>query len=161
GAWDRGAFAFGTSSSANPLPTADSVTPNSGTAAYQIFSAKYSDANGYAKLVMVNLLFRASPTSSVCWARYHLSDNKLYLQDDTGKVALGPVIPGSTGSVQNSQCMLSGTGSSAVGSGNTLTVGVAITFKSSFAGSKQILMYSADVYEQSSGWQNRGTWSVP
>src|SRR5581483_10368481 len=43
-------------------------------------------------------------------------------------------------------------------SGNTLTLRLSITFKSTFAGTKNIYMWAADANGTNSGWQLRGTW---
>lgn len=160
GSWERGAFAFLAGTGAPP--TADSVTPNSGSGLSQSFNVQYSDGDGYTDLRSLNLLFNSSLNNvGACWVRYRVSGNKLYLQDDTGTQVIGPLIPGSTGSLQNSQCVLHGTGSSAIGSGNSMSLTLSITFSSTFAGSRSIYAYAEDNTTQSSGWQTLGTWDVP
>src|SRR5262249_46294533 len=44
--------------------------------------------------------------------------------------------------------------------GNTLTLNLALSFAPSFAGTKNIYTYGANV-SANSGWQARGTWTVP
>jgi hypothetical protein len=87
----------------------------------------------------------------------------LFLVDDAGDAG-GPfsttTLP-STGTVQNSQCSIAAAGSSFVGSGNTLTLKLAVTFKAPFAGNKVFYMAAQDTSSVSSGWHALGTWSVP
>ena len=46
-------------------------------------------------------------------------------------------------------------------SGNTLTLNVPMTFLAGFAGAKNIYMSANDVSEATTGWQQRGAWTVP
>lgn len=166
--WTRGAFVFSSSSSPAPapsgasVPTADSVSPASGSGLAQTFSARYSDADGYTNLRALNLLFRNStPSLRACWVRYDAQNRVFYLQDDAGKALIGPMAMGSKGTLQNSQCVLNGSGSSITASGNSLILNASITFKSTFAGSKDIRMYAQDVTTLNSPWIDRGNWTVP
>jgi hypothetical protein len=67
-------------------------------------------------------------------------------------------LPGS-GSAQNSQCTINGSGSSVMGSGKVLTLTLSITFSSSFSGNRVI--YAAAQDSTNSGWQTMGTWNTP
>jgi len=75
-----------------------------------------------------------------CYLAYVAGMNSLLLVDDSGDAggpfAGGMVLNGSAGTIQNSQCSISGAGSSAAMSGNTLTLN--ITFKSGFTGNRAI-----------------------
>jgi hypothetical protein len=69
----------------NPVPTADSVNPSSGTGISQSFTAAFSDANGYAELNTVYLLFSSGvATANVCQVAYSRMTNLLYLTNDAG-----------------------------------------------------------------------------
>ena len=78
----------------------------------------------------------------------------IYLVDDAGDggYAGSPMPLPSASIVQNSQCTISGTGSSVSASGNTLTLTLAITFKPAFGGNKAVYM-AARSNTQNSGWQ--------
>jgi hypothetical protein len=67
----------------------------------------------------------------------------------------------SSGTLQNSQCVLNGSGSSAVGSGNSLTVTASLSFKPALAGAKTIYLYAEGSTGLSSGWVSRGAWTAP
>ena len=64
--------------------------------------------------------------------------------------------PGS-GSQQNSQCALNGSGSTVSSSGNTLTVNLALTFLAAFTGTKNVYMDATNPFE-TVNWQSVGTW---
>jgi hypothetical protein len=80
------------------------------------------------------------------------------LLTDAGQPPSGSLTPGG-GTQQNSQCVLSGTGSSATVSGQTLTLNLALTFLPAFNGAKYVYMQANGQFA-STGWQARGAWSV-
>jgi hypothetical protein len=51
--------------------------------------------------------------------------------------------------------------SSVVLSGNSLTLNLAMAFTSAYGGAKNIYMYAQNASGANSGWQTRGTWTVP
>ena len=69
------ALAVNASASAGP-PTVVSVTPNSGAAASQTFTAVYSYPNGVADLAAVRILFNATATDA-CYVAYFPPTNGL------------------------------------------------------------------------------------
>ena len=91
---------------------------------------------------------------------YVRSTNSLYLYNDAGNSITGPLTPGGPGSLSNSQCTLSGPGSSVSGSGNTLTLNLAESFTLNFQGVKTIYGAVTDNAMLTSGWQNLGTFMV-
>ena len=68
---------------------------------------------------------------------------------------------GTSATLQNSQCIISAAGSSVNASGNVLTVILAVTFQSAFAGAKNIYSFAQTIGGLNSGWQSLGTWTVP
>jgi hypothetical protein len=82
----------------------------------------------------------------------------MYLASDTG-VWQGPLKMGSTGTLQNSQCILNMAGSSATASGNTLTLNLALTFTAGFSGAKNVYMEVANA-THNSRWSAYGSWTV-
>jgi hypothetical protein len=147
-----------------PSPTAVSVTPNSGSGANQVFAFEYSDTNGYTHLSLAYAGF--GPTAygdeHTCRVEYVRATNALYLKNDAGTVFLGPVTPGGVGTLSNSQCALNASESAVSGSGNILTLRLALSFTPAFAGTQGIFMYADDRNGQTTpGRQQRGTWTVP
>jgi hypothetical protein len=147
---------------AAPPPTADAVSPATGSGSSQTFQLQYSDQFGGTRLTSAwawfNATFAASATNS-CLAYYDRSAGRLNLLSDNGSAWLQGTL-GTSGTLQNSQCAIALGSSAAAVSGNTLTLTLATTFKSPFGGAKNVYMYAANG-TANSGWQTRGTWTVP
>jgi len=142
-------------------PQALSVSPSSGSGTSQTFQFVYSDANGYEQIGWAHAMFQTAVNqANACYAYYLRSGNSLWLRNDAGTAWLGPVTPGQAGSLTNSQCTLGGQASSVSGSGDTLTINLALTFDPAFAGQKNVYMFVADTTGLNSGWQYRGTWNT-
>ena len=145
-----------------PPPAVVSATPNSGSGASQTFSYLISDPKGDADLTQVWMEISSglTATANSCYTRYDIGPNALYLYNDAATAWLGPITPGSSTTLQNSQCVLNAAGSGASLSGNNLTVNVSLNFLPAFAGSKNIYV-SANSASLNTGWQTEGTWAVP
>ncbi|HEY1754001.1 MAG TPA: hypothetical protein VGG72_01300 [Bryobacteraceae bacterium] len=155
-----------TTSNAIAPPSPAGVSPAAGTGTTQTFTFSFTDPNGFADLSVLDILIDnyLDGTGACYVALVPSSANSgyLYLVDDAGDggYASGtPMSLPSSGSLANSQCTISGTGSSVSGSGNTLTATLNITFTPSFAGNK-IFYMAARSATQNSGWQALGTWDV-
>ncbi|HLK21289.1 MAG TPA: hypothetical protein VKT81_20200, partial [Bryobacteraceae bacterium] len=142
-----------------PPPSVVSVTPNSGSGSAQTFSFLYTDTGGASTIasaqVMVNSTFTGTGS---CYLFYVQGVNQMFLASDAG-VWQGPLTPGASGTLQNSQCALSGATSSVLASGNNLTVNFGLTFAAGFAGAKNIY---AEVRTSTTdvGWFTLGTYTV-
>ena len=134
------------------------VSPSSGSGDTQTFALTYADPGGYAAIVSASTVMgSALSASNSCYTYFARSSNAVYLENDAGNQWLGPVVLGQSGTLQNSQCSITGTGSSSSGSGYTLTLNLAVTFKT--PGVKNIYM---EVYDGTdSGWQQKATWTAP
>jgi len=147
----------------NQPPSVVSVTPSSGSGlGPQTFSFVYSDPNGFTYLNTLKAQFTPNGgNANSCFLQYVRYANSLYLMNDTATGFLGPVTLGAAGTLQNSQCSVNAGSSSASGSGNNLTMNLAITFTSSFAGTQTTWMKADDNGGLTSGWQVVGSWTVP
>uniref|UniRef100_Q02BK6 Beta-propeller repeat protein n=1 Tax=Solibacter usitatus (strain Ellin6076) TaxID=234267 RepID=Q02BK6_SOLUE len=135
------------------------VTPASGNGAGQVFSFQFADPAGATDLTSVGALFGVSAgTSGACAVSYDRVHNALFLLTDSGQAPAGSITPGS-GTQQNSQCTLSGAGSTVALSGPTLTLNLALTFLPAFNGSKTVYMQAITPLA-STAWQPKGAWSV-
>ena len=145
------------------VPTANSVTPNSGSGASQTFALQYSDSAGATSLHSVWAYFNATlanPASNSCLLYYNVAANQINLLQNSG-TAWFAATPGAATTLQNSQCSLNVAESSVLLSGNTLRLNLAMTFAPAYAGAKNIYMYAADTSGSNSGWQLLGSWTVP
>jgi len=142
-------------------PAVVSLSPASGNGLTQTFTATYSDPDGLNNLGTLKLLFNTAISGvSACDIYYYPVTNQLYLYNDAGLGTLGPITPGSSSSLSNSQCEISGTGTSVSSSGNSLTVQFAVTFQNTFTGAKNSYMEAISTSGgASSGWSQVGTWT--
>jgi hypothetical protein len=142
-------------------PTVGTLTPSSGSGVMQTFSAVITDPSGLFDLKSTHLLFNTTTANQAasCSVYYAAAGNQLYIYNDGGGALLAPVTPGSASTVSNSQCTLSGTGSSISRSGNTLTMNVALTFSSTFTGLKNSYVYASGNDGLNTGWVQAGTWT--
>jgi hypothetical protein len=141
-------------------PANVSANPATGSTASQVFTAAYSDAQGYQDITQALFMVAGNAGGAAgCVAMWNPATNSFYLGNDAATVWQGPIVGGSTGTLQNSQCTLNGAASSGSGLGNTLTVNFSISFKAAFTGTKNMYML---VYGSAgnSGWQQEGTWTL-
>jgi len=145
------------------LPPANvSVAPSSGAGSSQAFGFTYSDPYGYTDIGSVQMhLGSQLVANSVCYIQYTRATNTAQLLNDagTGYVGSGGIL-GGAGTLTNSQCTLNVGSSSASGSGNNLTVNLALAFKPGFAGAKNTSMNVSNNASVSAGWQVKGTWTA-
>jgi uncharacterized repeat protein (TIGR01451 family) len=149
-------------------PEATAVSPGAGNGASQTFTFTFSDPAGYQNLgvldVLINNYLDGIQACYIALVPSGANAGTLYLVDDGGDAG-GPfagymALPG-TGSVSNSQCTVSGTGSSVVGSGTTITLTLNIGFSASFTGNRIFYTAARDTGTGNSGWQALSTWQVP
>ena len=128
----------------------------------QTFTATYSDTNGTADVYETDLLINTTNTSgaSACYVSWLSSTNGLYLASDSGGWPT-PITPGSSNTLQNSQCTVYGTGSSIALSGNQATMTVRVSFNAAFAGAKfTYLRIFGNQGANYTGMQQMGAWTV-
>jgi hypothetical protein len=160
--WEaRGSWVVQGAAAANAPPSALAVSPSAGSGSSQTFTYTFSDSNGHADLSNVRVLINGGLNSTAgCYGYYVVSTNQLLLLNDAGTAWNGPVNLGSSGTVSNSQCSINAAGSSANGSGNTLTLKLATAFSSGFGGTKTNYASAMDTAGLFSGWEARGSWTV-
>lgn len=143
-------------------PSIVGVTPNTGSGGSSVFNYQYSDSGGVSQLAGVwGLIAAQISLPNSCMWEFVPASNAFYLLDDAAGTYLGPIAAGSSATLQNSQCILNGSLSSASTSGSTLTVGVSLTFKAGFSGLKNLYLYTQDLNTSAAGWTNKGTWTTP
>jgi hypothetical protein len=142
--------------------TSDSVAPQSGTGSSQAFSLKYSDTVGAADIASAWVWFSApggSMTNS-CAAYYERSSNRVFLLNDVGSQWTSGVV-GSASTLRNTQCSIALGSTTASNAGQVLTVNLPVTFATTYSGSKNVILFAGSMAGLTSGWQQRGTWTVP
>jgi hypothetical protein len=145
---------------ADQAPTVDGVSPSTGRGWTQPFAFTYTDLDGVADLAYAQVMFNNSlSATNSCFIIVSLGFNGIYLMDDSGALQ-GPVLAGQSGTLSNSQCSVNGSGSSVVPAGNSITVNLAMTFTSAYAGSQTIWSKAIDTALVDAGWNNKGSWLV-
>ena len=99
-------------------------------------------------------------SANSCLMYYTPGTNTLLLLNDAGTAYMTAPV-GSASTLQNTQCSIALGSSTMTLSGSTLTLNLAMTFAPSFAGAKNVYLYAASASGMASGWQTRGTWTVP
>ena len=158
---DRGSWTVPAISAVASAPSAVSavaVTPSSGSGTSQTFSMQYSAGNTSTSLLTEWVWFAGGNWGS-CLAYHDRSTNTLNLLNDTGTAWFTQPLGG--GTLQNSACLIESGASSVAMSGGTLTLNLAVTFTPGFSGTKTVRMFANAVGGVASGWQDRGTWTVP
>jgi hypothetical protein len=132
----------------------------------QTFTAVFTDNKGTGDFGVVNLLINnALDATHACYLAYIASSNTLLLVDDAGDAG-GPfagtiVLNSAAATIQNGQCTVTGTGISAVTTGNALALEVNIAFKAPFAGNRIVWVAGRDgAGGNNTGWQAMGTATV-
>ena len=146
------------------FPNPVGVAPAYGSTGKSILALTYQEASSALNLQTSWMLVNtALDGRNACYVAYYRPGNQLFLVPDNGDgtQASGMSLSG-TGSLSNSQCIVSAQGSSAVMSGNTLTVSLNVSFRSPlFTGAKGVWMATSTLAGAVSGWQALGAWMVP
>jgi hypothetical protein len=144
-----------------PSPQAVSVTPAAGTGSSQTFTFVFSDPNGAADLTSLQALFNTSSSNvSACNISVDPVHSTFSLANNAGSSFSTPLNLGSSGTLTNSQCTVSGVGSGVTPSGNTLTLTLAVSFEAAFNGAQDIYGYGQSAEGLNSGFVQLGTYTV-
>jgi hypothetical protein len=123
----------------------------------------FGDPRGWQDLEVINILINNFiDARGACYLAYSVPSSTLYLVNDAGQAGgpfAGSVMLGDSSTISNGQCAVGLT--SANGSGNKLTVTLAITFTTAFAGNKIVYLAARDSAQNNSGWLPLGLWQVP
>ncbi len=149
------------SAQASTGPNVVSVSPGSGAGAGRTFTFSYSDPDGASDIATTEgLIVSGTEVVGLNACYFFAAGNRLWLRDDAHSAWIGPMTPGGSGAVTNSQCTLTAAGSSISASGNSLTMTVTATFVASFAGPKTIYTRATDRAGLASDFVQGGTWTV-
>lgn len=138
-----------------------SVAPASGSGASQNFTFVFSDPAGASDLASAQMIFGASTSfRNTCYVWVKPSTGQVWVDNDLDNGWSNDIVLGRSGTLQNSQCAVDVGASSAVSSGATYSVTLAMSFKTAFAGGKTTYGLLTTNGGQSSGWSTLGTWTV-
>ena len=131
--------------------------------ASQVLAATFQDATNANNLQTVWLLMNSAlDAGQSCYVAYFVPANLLFLYPDNGDGSQATVIDLSgTNTIENSYCRISAQGSSAVKSGNQLTLTLNYTVKPAFAGPRALWGAVQTLSLQTSPWAVLGAWLAP
>jgi hypothetical protein len=144
-----------------PIPIA--MTPSASTSSSEILTFTYQDAASADNLqTMWALTNTAVDGRSACYVAYYAPGNRVYLTPDNGDGTQATNIDLSGGgTLSNSQCTVSASGSSYTKAGSQSTLKLNITFKSAFAGRKATWLAVTTLNSAAtSDWQALGARTV-
>jgi len=92
---------------------------------------------------------------------YNQNGNKLYLKNNDNTQWLGSFTPGVNQIIENDYAKLDCSKTTVTGSGNTITIKWAVTFKETFAGKTyNTYVFAKDDTNAQTKWEQKGTWEV-
>jgi hypothetical protein len=140
-------------------PTADSVSPASGTGTSPNFTFTVSDSTSQLNITGMSMLITSgAPTNlaNACYLVYNRVSATIGLYDNTGTILSTKPI-GSSANLFNTQCAVGFT--VMVNSGNSVSFTINTVFLT-FSGAKSVYL-QANEPNTNSGWVQRGAWTVP
>jgi len=139
-----------------------SVTPNAGSGSIQSFQFAFSDSAGViADLKVARVRFIPAGGGAMCMVDYNAMTNMVRLMGNDGVTWGAFVVLGGGAPLSNSQCAVDNTTSNAVRAGTDLTLTLALNFSPGFTGAKNIDMRANSNFGPTTGFVNKGTWTVP
>jgi len=139
-----------------PCSGIPSITPDPFIGFSHAITFGYSDSGGYSDigqaLAVVNSTFSLQRG---CVTRYSAKTNSIELLNDDNTSWGTPALLATQTTLQNDQCAIDVGSSFANGSGNTLSITLALTFRPSFAGNKQVYGLGITNNGVSSAWQQQ------
>lgn len=143
-------------------PTLAAVSPSVSTVATQTFTLVGRDANGFSDVNRIYFQVHTSATvpASTCHGFYDRASNSVFLYDDSLS-SLTAFTVGTSNTVQNSQCRINGSGTTATGSGTDVVLNLNITRLGSYAtGVKNLFIFVTDNGGLGTGWQTAANWNL-
>ncbi|MFH1380838.1 MAG: hypothetical protein ABIH57_01515, partial [Candidatus Omnitrophota bacterium] len=155
----------------NALPQVGVIIPSSGSSApgeEQIFTTTYLDEDGWEDIYITWLYIQRDGSEGYFWGKYNPNVNKVYVRTDDNNAWTTGVTPGVTNPDgtdkiidTNSNYSLNCTKTEIYGSGNTMTIKWAATFKEPCSGNTYDSKLRAyDDTTASTSLITKGTWSV-
>ncbi len=141
---------------AAPTP-ALSASPNAGSGTTQTFVFHATGQPGYQAIVVDALISPTLDSRNACWLAFTTNNYGVQLASDDGSIWMYP--DSTTHKMENSQCIVTDAVTDQPDNGWGFKA--TITFKSGFAGNKNIYMYSTTPQGDETGYQLQGTWTVP
>jgi hypothetical protein len=148
----------------NSPPSVVSGTPASTSSTPTTFTFVARDPDGYADIYRIYFLINPAPTVplNTCHGFYDRPSNAFYLYNDSLTILQGPLLPGASGTLQNSQCVLYGSSSALISAAGTdLTINIGLGVQPTYKGALGIYLWVKDNESHDTGWVQTGIWNMP
>ncbi len=143
-------------------PLVVGMVPSNPTTTTQTLALTLRDGDGFGNFARVYFLINTSATipQNTCHGFYDRGENNFYLYNDALTVLQGPLTAGSAGTLQNSQCILYGTGSGvAAEAGTDTTLNMRMTMQGLYATTtEKVYFWALDKQNLGTGWVQTGSW---
>ena len=146
----------------NNTPTVSLVPPPTLYGLTQTFPFAANDLDSYADIQRLYFLINPSPTVSpnTCHGFYDQSLNAIYLYDDNLSVLLGPLTPGTAGTLKNGQCTINGAATTVTGFSLELKLNLNLTLTGAIPATPQnAYVWAVDRANNGTGWARIASWA--
>lgn len=142
-------------------PVSLSASPSAGSGLTQTFAFAVDDPQGANDISWVHVHTGLYPGNGLqsCSVYYSRAANTVYLVRDDGTAWQGSAVLNTAGTLANTQCSINVGTSSRTLVGNRLTLNLAVTFTSYYAGTFNWYVNASDGVTET-GWIDRGDWTV-
>jgi hypothetical protein len=143
------------------------VSPASGSGSTRTFVLTYGDPPGFAgsPLGWEQFLVAAATDGGgqpFCFVHYDRAGNGLWMYSSDVGFFLGPVAPGvASSALDSSACTVNPAGTTVQNVGGSLVLNVPLNLKAPMSGTKNTYLRSHDALNRDSGFQLKGTWTIP
>ncbi|MGJ5814862.1 hypothetical protein [Paludibaculum fermentans] len=143
------------------------VAPNSGGGQNPTFTLTFPDPPGFtgSALGWEEFLVAASTDGGgqpFCFVHYDRAGNGLWMYSSDVGFFLGPVPPGTaSGYLNSSACTVVTAGTMAQNVSGNLVMTVTLGLKPTMVGVKNLYLRMMDPLNRDTGWQQKGTWTIP
>jgi len=144
-------------------PTLSGASPGTTTTASQTFAVTARDGNGFADINKIYFLVNTDTSipANSCHGFYDREGNGLYLYNDALTAVMGPLTPGTAGTLQNGQCAIGAAASSVSASGAELVLNLNLTLQGSYAvGNRTLYLWVKDNGNNNTGWIAGSNWTM-
>lgn len=139
-----------------------SIAPATGTGASQVFSVQVPHGAEGTRIKIVRLLFNTDVDGrNACYLHFFRDSRSLALAMDSGEGAVNASVGAATARLENSQCVVNVEKTAVDEDNDRLILRLAIEFKHTFAGKKNVYLATASDATQPVSFRQVGEWVVP
>ena|GEM_PF-293943 len=127
------------------------------------FRATASDVNGYSDINRIYFLVNSDTSipANSCHGYFSRAANAFFLYNDALSATTGPLAPGASATIQNTNCAIIGATSTITQSGTDIQLNITIARQGAYtAGYKNLFLWVVDNSNTGTGWVQTAAWPV-